>query len=328
MAGQEYGTATLGGNLTLTYLTDWLRYVAQPLNRFRQVCDVKEAIGTGKGNTFNWDIIANIATQGTTLAETDTMPASNFTITKGTCVVYEFGNSIPLTRLLKEMSQHEVKSIIRKTLANDMAKAYDNYIYNNCIRTTPLIAQADGGTSTELVEIQTDGTGDHDMAASCWLHTGHIINLVDAMKERNIPAFDGENYICIAHPTTLTNLRNQLVSVNQYTESGYKKILYGEIGMFGGVRFIEQTNVAKTTADTAAAVRGRCSSVARLSLKPYAVPDEIIEKEVTDYGRSLGLAWYGITGFAPAFTHSYSASSDNARVVLWWPNDTNPIADT
>lgn len=88
MAGQEYGTASIGGNLSQAYLTSWLRYVAQPMMRFRQLCDVKEAIGTGKGNTFNYDIIANIATQGTTLTETATMPASNFTITKGTCVVY------------------------------------------------------------------------------------------------------------------------------------------------------------------------------------------------------------------------------------------------
>lgn len=324
--GQEYGTDSLGGNFSLAYLTDWLRYVAQPMTRFRQVCDVKEAIGTRKGNTFNWDIIANIASQGTTLTETNTMPASNFTVTKGTCVVYEFGNSIPLTRLLKEMSKYEVEEIIRKTLANDNSKTYDQYIYDNCIKTTPLIAQADGGTSTSLVELMTDGTGDAAHAATCWLNTAHIISLVDLMKERNIPAFDGENYVCIAHPTTLSNLRAQLVSVNQYTETGYKKILNGEIGMFGGVRFVEQTHVAKVTPTNAGAGSWAAFIGGEAVVEAISVPDEIIEKEITDYKRSLGLAWYSITGFTPAFTHSYSAGSDNARVVMWWPNASCPSA--
>lgn len=326
MAGQEYGTSSFGGDFSLAYLTDWLRYVSQPMSRFRQLCDVKEAIGTRKGNTFNWDIIANIDTQGGTLTETTTMPANRFTTTKGTCVVYEFGNSIPLTRLLKEMSKYEVEDIIRKTLANDMSKTYDQYIFDKCIKTTPLIAQADGGTDTGLAELMTDGTGDAALAATCWLHTGHIFSLVDLMKERNIPAFDGEDYVCIAHPSTLTNLRSQLVNVNQYTETGYKKILNGEIGRFGGVRFVEQTNVAKTSPTNAGAGSWAAFVGGEAVVEAVSVPDEIIEKEVTDYKRSLGLAWYGIAGFTPAFTHSYTASSDNARVVLWWPNASNPAA--
>lgn len=87
MAGQVYATDTLGGNFSLPYLTDVLRYAAQPLSRFRQVCDVKEAIGKGKGDTFQWNIVANIATAGTVVAETDTIPSSSFTLTKGSCTV-------------------------------------------------------------------------------------------------------------------------------------------------------------------------------------------------------------------------------------------------
>lgn len=91
MAGQVYATGSLGGNFSLPYLTKLLRYYAQPQSRFRQACDVKEAIGKGAGDNFQWDIISNIATQGTTLNETDTIPSSNFTATKGSCTVYEFG---------------------------------------------------------------------------------------------------------------------------------------------------------------------------------------------------------------------------------------------
>ena len=328
MAGQEYGTASIGGNLSLPYLTDWLRYVAQPLTRFRQVCDVKEAIGTGKGNTFQFDIIANIATQGTTLTETDTMPATNFTITKGSCTVYEFGNSIPLTRLLKEMSEHDVKEIIRKTLANDMAKCYDQYIYDNCIKTTPLIIQASDGTDTGNIEVLTDGTGDAANASTCWMNTTHIHQIVDYMKELNIPAFDGENYIAIGHPTSFTNLRGALDSINSYTDTGYQKILSGEIGKFGGLRFVEQTNVAKVSPTNAGAGSWIAFVGGEAVVEAVSVPDEVLEKEVTDYGRSMGLGWYGITGFTPAFPHDYTGAHAvaNCRILLWWPNASSPTA--
>ena len=327
MAGQEYGTASIGGNLSMPYLTDWLRYVSQPMTRFRQLCDVKEAIGTGKGNTFHWDQIANIATQGTTLVETDTMPASNFTVTKNTCIVYEFGNSIPLTRLLSEMSQHEVKEIIRKSLANDMAKTIDQYIFDNAIITTPLIYQADGGTDTDLIALMTDGTGDNANAATCALNTDYVIQIVDSMKERNIPAFDGEDYVCIGHPSTFTHLRGQLLGVNQYTETGYGKVLNGEIGRFNGVRFVEQTHVAKATPTNTGASGWAAFVGGEAVVEAISVPEEIIEKEVTDYKRSMGLAWYLIAGFAPAFPHSYSSGSANARIALWWPNANNPAGN-
>lgn len=320
--GQEWGTASLGGNLAQAYLTKWLRYTAQPLMRFRQVCDVKEAIGTGKGDTFNWDIVANIATQGTTLTETSTMPSSNFTVTKGTCVVYEFGNSVPFTRLLKELSQHELdgvgNGIIRKTLANDMAKTIDQYIYNQ-VKTTKLVFQQSAGTDTASVVLYTNGTGTQTNATA--LTSKHIINIVDAMKERNIPAFDGEDYVAIGQPTAFSALRQELQAVNQYTESGYKKVLSGEIGRYGGVRFVEQTNVAKVTPTTAAAMSQVVFVGGEAIVEAISVPEEIIEKEITDYKRSLGLAWYMIAGFTKAFN-----TAANDRIAIWWPNASSPAA--
>lgn len=316
--GQEWGTASLGGNLAQAYLTKWLRYVAQPMTRFRQLCDVKEAIGTGKGDTFNYDIIANIATQGTTLTETSTMPASNFTVTKGTCVCYEFGNSIPITRLLSEMSQHEAKEIIRKTLANDMAKTIDQYIYNQ-VKASNLVFQQSAGTDTASVVLYTNGTGTQTNATA--LTYKHVINIVDAMKERNIPAFDGEDYVAIGQPTAFSGLRQDLVAVNQYTETGYKKVLNGEIGRFGGVRFVEQTNVAKVSPTTAAAMSQVVFVGGEAIVEAISVPEEIIEKEITDYKRSLGLAWYMIAGFTRAFS-----TAANERIAIWWPNASSPNA--
>jgi hypothetical protein len=51
MAGQQFTVGSLGGSLSQPYLTQKLRSVAQPMFRFRQFVDVKEAIGKNRGNT-------------------------------------------------------------------------------------------------------------------------------------------------------------------------------------------------------------------------------------------------------------------------------------
>ena len=49
MSGQQYSVGSLGGYLAQPYLSQRLRAVAQPLFRFRQFTDVKEAIGKNRG---------------------------------------------------------------------------------------------------------------------------------------------------------------------------------------------------------------------------------------------------------------------------------------
>lgn len=289
-----------------------------------QLCDIKEAIGTRKGNTFNWDIFTNIATAGTQgLTESNAMPTSSFTIAVGTCVVTEYGNSIPMTRKLKDMSEYDIQQVLRNTLVNDMAKTIDIAVWDKFVSTL-LVAQASGagGTDTANIVLYEDGTGTSAVNATGGLSTGHVLSIVDTMKERNIPTFDGESYVCVSHPSTLGKIRNSLIATNQYTESGYKKIMSGEIGSFGGVRFIEQTNIGKVTATSPGQGNGWALFVGgEACVEAVAVPEELIEKEVTDYGRSLGLAWYANLGFALPFG---TASATNQRSIMWWPNASSP----
>ena len=94
MAGQQFSTSSLGGFLAQPYLTQKLRSVAQPMFRFRQFVDVKEAIGKNRGDTWLFDKISNVATQGGTLVETNTIPQTNYTVNQGTGKIAEYGNSV------------------------------------------------------------------------------------------------------------------------------------------------------------------------------------------------------------------------------------------
>ena len=175
------------------------------------------------------------------------MPETNFTITQGTMTITEYGNSVPFTQKLDNLSLHPVREVVNKVLKNDAKKALDTSAAVH-FNATPLRAEATAGTSTSAITLRTNGTATLTNAVA--LGTGHVKAIVDVMKERNIPAYSSDDYFCIAWPTTYRTMKNSLESIHQYVEPGFRMILRGEIGRYEGVRFIEQTNAAKGTYST------------------------------------------------------------------------------
>ena len=64
MAGQIWVTANLGGYMYSDQLSNVLRYAVQPMVKFRQFADIKDAAvqGKGKGDTFHWNVYSDVAT--------------------------------------------------------------------------------------------------------------------------------------------------------------------------------------------------------------------------------------------------------------------------
>ena len=98
MAGQLWSVNSLGGYFYSQNLSDELREALQPMSRFRQFADVKDASqqGKGKGQTYTWDVVSNVANAGGTLVETNTMPETQFTIAQATLTINEYGNSVSI----------------------------------------------------------------------------------------------------------------------------------------------------------------------------------------------------------------------------------------
>jgi N4-gp56 family major capsid protein len=275
-----------------------------------QFADVKDAAasGKGKGEAFHWNVYSDVAAQGTTLVETNTMPETNFTITQGTLTVTEYGNSVPYTGKLDDLSEHPVKEIIQKVLKNDAKKAFDIGA-NAQFNATPLRVVPTSGTDTAAVTLYTNGTvtGTNNVA----LGKNHVKTIVDTMKERNIPSYVNDDYMCLAHPTTYRTFKNELESVHQYVDTGFQMILNGEIGRYEGVRFVEQTNIAKETFTNAKSNWAYFFGADTVA-EAVAVPEEMRGKIPGDYGRSRGVAWYYLGGFG--IVHTAAAQ---ARIVKW-----------
>lgn len=325
MTAQVWATDSLGGYTYSDQLSDVLRHAVQPACKFRQFCDVKDAFGKSKGENFHWNVYSDIATQGGTLTETNTMPESNFTITQGTLTITEYGNSVPYTGKLDDLSYHPVKEIINKVLKHDAKKAFDNAAHAQFDTTKLRVVPASSGTSTTAVTLTTDGTatGTNNVA----LGKGHVKAIVDVMKERDIPPYVNDDYYALSHPTTYRTFKNDLETIYQYSDSGFQQIMNGEVGRYENTRFCEQTHIPKggaadsTTFDTGTgtadawdnALSSWCFFFGEdTCAEGIAVPEEMRGKIPTDFGRSKGVAWYYIGGFG--LIHTAAAQS---RVVKW-----------
>ena len=319
MAGQVWAVNSLGGFMYSRQLSNVLRMAVQPLVKFRQFADVRDASQQGKkkGDLFTWDVFSDVATAGGNLVETNTMPETNFTITQGTLTISEAGNSVPFSGKLDNLSKFPVQELIQKVLKNDAVKSFDRLAWYQFDQ-TPLRVVPTGGTDTAAVTLTTNGTA--TLTNTIAFNNGHAKSIVDLMKERNIPAYINDDYYALAWPTTLRTFKNNLETIHQYSETGFKMIMNGEIGRYENVRYVEQTNIAKgrsTDGLTGTAwSQGRSDWIYFFGndtvAEAIAVPEEMRGKIPSDYGRSKGVAWYYLGGFGIVHT-----LASNARIVKW-----------
>ena len=321
MAGQLWAVNSLGGFFYSQNLSDELRVAVQPMSRFRQFCDVKDASqqGKGKGQTFTWDVVSNMATAGTTLTETNTMPETQFTITQATLTVDEAGNSVPYSGKLEALSKFEVRKPVMQALRNDAAKCFDRLSWTQFnaakIRVVPAVA----GTSTNTLSVTTNGTA--TATNNIAFQKEHAKLIVDFMKERNIPAYAGDDYMAIGWPSTLRRLKNDLETLHQYTAAGIQLIFNAEIGRYENVRYVEQTNIPKGISTDGLTGTAWASGNSWLFFfgedtvgEGVVVPEEMRAKIPTDYGRSKGVAWYYLGGFG--IVHNQTSATEG-RIVVW-----------
>ena len=183
----------------------------QPLTKFRQFADVKDASqqGLNKGDTFHWNVFSDVSTQGGVLVETNTMPETEFTITQGTLTVNEFGNSVPYTGKLDDLSEQPVTEIINKVLKHDTKKALDSAAAAQFDQTKLRVVPT-AGTDTSLVTLTTDGTA--TLTNNIAMGKEHVKTIIDTMKEQGIR----DDYIILVGGAPLNQEFGDAIGANAY----------------------------------------------------------------------------------------------------------------
>ena len=312
MAGQLWGTNTLGGYMYSDQLSKKLRHELEPMVQYRQHCDAKDAMekGLNTGELFHWNVYSKTVDQGGAILETDEMPETNFTITQGSLTVTEYGQSVPYNGKLDNLSKQSVEEVIDKVLKDDASKAFDIAARAQFDATDRTVVATAAGTDSDAHLIYGTG-GVAGGLNGAPFDKYHLKDIVDHMKEWNIPVFQGGDYFAIGRPTSFRKIKNDMEGLHQYVDAGFRMIMNGEIGRYEGVRFIEQTNIASDGFSG-----GKSDTIHLFGSDTVAeaivVPEELRGKIPTDYGRSKGIAWYYMGGFGIVHT-----DTTNCRIVKW-----------
>lgn len=333
MSGQIWSVADEGGYMWAPNLSEYLRLQNLPIVKWRQLCDVKEndadgkpLVGKGRGEKWYWNVYTKLAQKGRQLDETERMPESGFKVSQYSGTMTEFGQAVPYTGKLDDLSEQPIREIINKLLKIDVAETFDVAAFNQ-FNLTPLRVSPTSGTSATSVDLSTDSGSTNITTNNKEFFSTHVEPIVTIMKERGIPAYEAGDYLAVARPSTYSQLKSDLETVQRYTETGLAQIKNGEIGRYRGVRFIEQTHIPAGGAKNSTTFNPQTGTAdawdnaksdwiffmgADTVAEGIAIPEEIRGKIPDDYGRGRGIAWYALEGFG--LSHP---DATNARVIKW-----------
>jgi len=313
--GQVFATGTKGGDLSLPTLSAKLRVAAQPIMKFVQFCDVKDAFGKHKHDELIYDKISNIVNAGTVLDEVATMPVSHFGILPGTLSINEYGICVPWSGKVEALSKLNVRDAIMKTLRNDQAKALDQAAKDQFVAGgTGAFTYTIRGTGSGIFSTTGVAAGNNtalgDLTAYC------VREIITNMKIKHIPTYDGKDYICIASPTALKGLFADSGWQDAYKYTKPENMWAGEAGRYFGCRFVEETNLLSNVLGGTSGASGVYGEAVFFGADAVAygvaIPPEIRYQEFPDFQRSHGLAWYGILGYHRTWDNTLDGE---ARIV-------------
>ena len=261
--------------------------------------------------------------------------------------VSENGQAVAVTELLLNAAFDDVMASSSRLLGRHMAQSMDiqarNTLYskgipfgtsgaynpNNAVAPSVVFGRTAATTRGAIspYDAGTIGTA----SAPGYLSPAAIKDAVEVLAGQNIPRL-GDTYVCFVHPSQSRSLRDwpEFIEVTKYAAPG--NFMLGEIGRLYDVVFIETTQVKKgldatsataplygfgSTLDSNASAGGFQENANAYNAimigdnafgHAIALPVELRDGGVIDFGREHGLAWYAIWGFG-VITHE-------SRVIL------------
>ena len=311
MAGQVWAVSASGGYLANPRLSRTLRVASQPMMKYRQFSRAEPGFGKGKGESIIFDRVSNVGTSGGQLSEQTRIPETNVTISQGTVTVAEWGNSIPFTGKLDTLSEFSIDNVTTVALRNDMAKVLDQAVHDELI-TCQLKMVPTGTISSPTTTLSTSGTT--GTAATRDILPWDIKDAADTLEDDyHAEKYDGENYIAIGRTAGLRKLFDSSEFTNAAQYGDPDRLFAGEVGRYYHVRIIKETNASRKTLSAASSYKGEMVVFgADPIVEGVAQPEEVRAKIPEDYGRSKGIAWYGMMGWSLTYD---SATDGESKII-------------
>jgi N4-gp56 family major capsid protein len=256
-------------------------FQAQPLLRFDQFARKKTELGKAAGQKITMMRYNNL-TPGGALTENVAMSTQSLSATQFDISVKEYGNAVAVSELLLQTSFTDVMADGAKLLGQDYAKLLDGLIRDTFLGTTNII-YAGGKTARNQV------------AATDKLTSTEIKDTVEVLATNNAAKYNNDYYVLFVHPHHARQLRDDSLFQNV---TAYGRQYAGEIGRIDDVVIIETTQMpviadaGASSADVYQAVMFGQDPVGIAT----ALPVEMRDGGIEDFGRIHKLAWYSIMG--------------------------------
>lgn len=297
-------------------------FQAMPVLRFEQFAVKKTELGVMPGLTINFMRYTNLGvdeTNGATLTEGVRLEPVALSASQIQITVGEQGQALAVTELLLNASFDDVMASSSRLLGRHMAQSMDiqarNTLYQNAVpfgggaAVPPSVVfgrKTNGSTRGSIAPYEYSAAGTYNDPG--YLSPATIKDAVEILAGQNIPRL-GDTYVCFVHPSQSRALRDwpEFIEVTKYAAPG--NFMLGEIGRIYDVVFIETTQVAQGggPADLVSGTTGNqaptATSYSAIMIgdnafgHAIALPVELRDGGVIDFGREHGLAWYAIWGF-------------------------------
>jgi len=279
---------------------------------FMQFASPEQGYGKKSGESISVTRIGNIdpnvsglLTEGQKISETE-MSISTIAIP-----VLEWGQAVPFTNLIADLGAINFENSVQRKLRDQMSLIFDR-VAAQAFKQTPIKAIP---TGVSQLTLDTDGTPSFQATAN--LNIYHVEQIRDYMfSNLLVPEYDGEGggYMAIVSTKAKRGIMNdpKFEEWNKYTTP--EKKFNSEIGRIEGIRFIETNNsLALSQSLGLNGVLGEAIFFGDDAVAmAVAQEPELRVKRPEDYGRSQGVAWYGILNFGLVWP---SANAGEGRVV-------------
>lgn len=313
---QANGTVLAGG--TASQLTDGVRAVysrelefkALPIMKFLQFTTIKEELGVEPGLEIKMLRFNNLA-KGGVLTEGVRMTTQAMSTSMVSITVGERGNAVAISELTLKSAFFDTLAAATTLLGRDMAIVLDTELRDTALSGTNVIY----GRKSD----KTKPTNHATMNTTSVLGVATIKDGAEILATNNCPKFiiDGgqDFFICFVHPHQSRSLRDDPAWIDASKYGAPVQLFNGEIGRIEDTRFIETTVMNNGAA--AATDYGYDASLHNVAINAgqdtvdlyqavmfgpdyfgfaVALPPELRDNGVQDFGREHGLAWYAIWG--------------------------------
>lgn len=288
-----------------------IRMASIALTKFMQFSKPADNFGKGKGSNITITRVSNVnVPSDDTLNELERISEDTLSLSTQAIAVAERGRAIPFTSLSTDLAHFDLENAIQKKLRDQLSLRMDN-LCATAFKAGMVKMIPDGVAS---LVADTDGTASTTAAAN--LNVYHVEQIRDYMfSTLNIMPYVDGDYMCVASTKALRGIKRDpnWEKWKTYNEPSAKA--NGEVGRIESIRFTESNNTnALSQSLGASSVLGEAVFFGDDPIAMASVLDpELRAKESEDYGRSKGVAWYGIYGFDQIWKDS--ATAGEARVI-------------